>query len=806
MINQQCKKLVPKKFALFFCLFILVFMNLLAQGSEYSLNFVSWFINSPPTYVEVKENFLYISSNAFVIVDISDETNPKIISQLRPLEPGIPASLAIYDNYAYVYWTKQGLRIINISDKNNPTIVSTFSNEYEYRKLYMSFPLLCAFAKTENQQYHLHIFDVSDPDTLKLIGDVDLAQLGVGMNPENPRFPHELIISGNYVYFTSAPPNKFPGDIIAQLHVVDVSSPANPFHQATINLGEVDMTMNQLALVKKDAYLYITGTFAADRHTLKIIDFSEPDNPILSGWFERFITVDIDVSDDFAYITDDAGGLHTIDISTPTSPTACGSVRLPIPDTIPDEFNLKVAGNRAYMHFYDNYAVYTIDVSKPSVPLVMENARVKLGHCLTDVCASSSHAYASIWDWKQFYVADMNQPGSPAIINRSEVSKGFAWGIDVKGNYAYLSLGATGAPEISPGGLQIFDISNPESPVIAGFCAISDTSQEVEVSVDTTEKRAYLVSGKPFIWAAGSMQSKHPGLRIVDVSNPNNPDELGKISFDDTTYQAQDVSKAGNYAYVAASVGGLFIIDVSNPQNLSVVSQWNPAGREARAVFVKNNYAYVAYGQGLIVLDVEDPASPLKITNYDFGKACHDVFVKKNYAFVVTDNALYVLDINDPTNPIEVASQVDVFCTSPIHLDINDSYIYVACDGGAVYTFEYEEPPVKVDRLDEDAPLLFSLKQNYPNPFNSETEICYQTTKQTVDLRLSGGSYVELAIYNLSGQKIRSLENGEKGAGNYSVSWKGNDDFGNLVSSGVYFYQLKVDGEFLITKKLLLLK
>lgn len=794
MIDQQIKKFIPKKYILFFCLLFLIFVNLLAYGSEYSLEFVSWFINSPPSYLEVRGNILYISSNAFIIVDISDETNPKIVSQLRPLEPGIPRSFIIKNNYAYVYWTQQGLRIIDISEKNNPTIISTFSSTYEYKELHLSYPYLYCFAEIANKQYYLHIFDVSNPDAPAPIGEFDLAELGI---PAQPRFPHKLIINGNYVYFTSAPPVKYPGKKNAQLHVIDVSSPIKPFHLKTINLGEADMAISSLNLDIKDNYVYVSGAFIADRQTLKIINFSDFDNPIISGWFERFIPIDINISDNYAYITDDAGGIHTSDISIPTNPTTCGYVRLPIPDTIPDEFNVKVTGDRAYMYYYDNYAVYTIDVSNPDVPSVIENARVEVGHCLTDVCASDSHAYASIWDWKQFYVVDVNTPGSPVIVNRSEISAGFAWGIDVKGNYAYLSLGATAAPEISPGGLLIFDISNPETPVKSGFIANSDTNQEVQVFVDTTEMYAYLVSGKPFISAAGSMQSKHPCLRIVDVSDPNNPAELGKISFDDTTYQAQSVSKAGNYAYVAASVGGLFVIDVSDPQNLSIVSQWNPADRKASAVFVNNNYAYVAYGQGLVVLDVEDPASPSKITNYDFGSACHDVFVQNKYAFVVTDNALYVLDINDPTNSIEVSSQVDVFCTPPIHLDINGSYIYVACDGGAVYTFKFGEMPVKVDQLEKNVPLSFSLKQNYPNPFNSKTDIRYQ---------LSMVSYVELAIYNLSGEKIRSLENSEKGAGNYSVIWKGKDDFGNLVSSGVYFYQLKVDGEFLITKKLLLLK
>ena len=148
-------------------------------ADRFDLSFVSWFINSPPAHIDVNENFLYVSATAFVIVDISDETNPNIVSQLRPLEPGMPASLVVDDNYAYVYWTKQGLRTIDISDKNHPKIKSTYSSSYEYRELYLSYPFLYTFAEIKPLQYHLHIFDVSDPDTLALIGDFDFAELGL---------------------------------------------------------------------------------------------------------------------------------------------------------------------------------------------------------------------------------------------------------------------------------------------------------------------------------------------------------------------------------------------------------------------------------------------------------------------------------------------------------------------------------------------------------------------------------------------------------------------------------------------------
>ncbi len=90
----------------------------------------------------------------------------------------------------------------------------------------------------------------------------------------------------------------------------------------------------------------------------------------------------------------------------------------------------------------------------------------------------------------------------------------------------------------------------------------------------------------------------------------------------------------------------------------------------------------------------------------------------------------------------------------------------------------------------------FELKQNYPNPFNPSTTIAYSLPKTTA---------VELIIYNMLGQKVRTLVHTVQAAGQYQVTWNGRDDAGNPVSSGFYFYQLRtLDG--LQVKKMLLLK
>lgn len=90
-----------------------------------------------------------------------------------------------------------------------------------------------------------------------------------------------------------------------------------------------------------------------------------------------------------------------------------------------------------------------------------------------------------------------------------------------------------------------------------------------------------------------------------------------------------------------------------------------------------------------------------------------------------------------------------------------------------------DQPPVA-------QPLSFDLRQNYPNPFNPATEITYSLEKPC---------RVQLEIFNLTGQKIKTLVNATQPRGQHLVIWNGDNDQNHPVASGIYFYQLTLHGE-----------
>ncbi len=100
------------------------------------------------------------------------------------------------------------------------------------------------------------------------------------------------------------------------------------------------------------------------------------------------------------------------------------------------------------------------------------------------------------------------------------------------------------------------------------------------------------------------------------------------------------------------------------------------------------------------------------------------------------------------------------------------------------------------DRPHHDLPDNFSLSQNFPNPFNPSTTISFETAIK---------SEVKLSIYNLLGQQVRVLLNEELPGGIHFINWDSNDEYGNSVSSGIYFYKLTA-GSYSLSKKMLLLK
>ena len=120
---------------------------------------------------------------------------------------------------------------------------------------------------------------------------------------------------------------------------------------------------------------------------------------------------------------------------------------------------------------------------------------------------------------------------------------------------------------------------------------------------------------------------------------------------------------------------------------------------------------------------------------------------------------------------------------------------------GRVYI--YKNPYTAVEEEKNQLPHSFSLGQNFPNPFNPSTIIPFELGSQ--GQRVGRPMHTTLIIYNIIGQKVRTLLDDEIFPGNHQVIWDGRDDQGKTVSSGIYFYRIRA-GSFTKTAKMSLLK
>jgi hypothetical protein len=176
---------------------------------------------------------------------------------------------------------------------------------------------------------------------------------------------------------------------------------------------------------------------------------------------------------------------------------------------------------------------------------------------------------------------------------------------------------------------------------------------------------------------------------------------------------------------------------------------------------------------------------------YNWGDDCPYHPGMSHYGFVPENNEVKI----SISTAGDVCFEGPVLIRAWIDSDLEDSGIIKESDEDNNYLELLWIPGVGLGNtsvgISESNKLKYNLSQNYPNPFNPETRINYSIAKT---------GHVNLEVYNVTGQKIITLVDEEKSAGNYSVSFHAND-----LPSGVYFYHLEA-GTYSETRKMFLNK
>jgi hypothetical protein len=252
-------------------------------------------------------------------------------------------------------------------------------------------------------------------------------------------------------------------------------------------------------------------------------------------------------------------------------------------------------------------------------------------------------------------IYDISNPNSPVKIGQG-ITPSVVRGIYVSGDYAYVADYSAG--------LRIIDISAPASPVEVGFLNLGGQAYDVHV----VDNMAYVAYGGY-------------GLRIIDIGTPSSPIEVGSFKTDG---DALDVCIQDNYAYIADGGGGghgLHILDISDPASPDKVG-FITIPSNAYGVFVQDNYAYVAGWDGLYIVDISTPASPSRTGLWETESPARKVFVVGNNTCVAdADAGLRIIDVSNPSVPAEVSFIDTGDQAYGIHVQNNNAYVADVRDG-----------------------------------------------------------------------------------------------------------------------------
>ncbi|UCF64402.1 MAG: tandem-95 repeat protein [bacterium] len=250
-------------------------------------------------------------------------------------------------------------------------------------------------------------------------------------------------------------------------------------------------------------------------------------------------------------------------------------------------------------------------------------------------------------------------------------------------------------------GIQIWDVSNIESPKKVSFLRTSDMVYHIALD----ENRLYAANktegviifditnlAKPFevgrIKTPGDaywLDVKYPlmyvalgkeGFCIMDISDLNDPRTLTLEIPETWVWSIQERDKK---LYVAAKQGGLLIYDVSNPSNLIKITQYK-TGFHALQFQLENNLAYLADGPGgLVILDISAPRLPKELGRFKTDGFTHHVSKSGNYAYLSNrETGLLIIKVNDPQNP---ALEARYITDSETYASFKeDVYVFLATD------------------------------------------------------------------------------------------------------------------------------
>jgi hypothetical protein len=495
------------------------------------------------------------------IIDVSNSSAPALVSSL--IIPTYFYGMTVSGSYVYIGDHMEGLRIVDISNPSSPQTVGllgemSYINDVAVSGGHAYLAGLWAF----------DVVDVSDPTSPRIVGSVDL-----------PNYGYDVAIVGSHAFVATS--DGYGGG----LAVIDISDPTSP-----AIIASLDHPWGFGGAVNLD----VSGDYAYLAYfSLTVVNISDPANPFLIDHISLQDPIyDIAVSDSRAYVTCQTGScwlecgssgyLQVLDVSSVSPLPVLSSVGMPR-----SAEKVAVAGSHAYVttEGSEGNSLEVVDISSPQSLSVSGSVELPLDP--TDIAVSEPYAYVGVADGYPDYtgrleIIDVSDPGAPSIAGEIEMLDR-PYGVAVSGTYVYV---------VDRDSLLIMDVSDPPS---AGMIGLVDApSAECVVVRD----------GYAYVGSNGG------GLYVIDVSDPTDPQLVGSV-FYGPYGGSSDLTLSGSYAYIA-DYNDVWVIDISDPTTPFAAASVDVIGSVVD-IEIYGNYALAsssAWVGGLIIIDISNPLAP----------------------------------------------------------------------------------------------------------------------------------------------------------------------------------------------------
>jgi hypothetical protein len=675
--------------------------------------------------------------------------------------PGRAGDVVVAGGHVFVA-DEVGLHIFEIGDPENPRPVSE-----------LSIPGARCLALRGD-----HLYVGCEDSDFRTVDVSDLTAPWICDSLTIPTPAHDLELAGDYAYLAVG---------AAGLEIIDISNPASPDY-FTI----VDTPHDALDVSIQGDYAYI-----ADRHHLVVIDVSDlPTAPVVVRDRPGPNLVSVAVTKNYAYLMDTNFGLQVYDISDPLDPHWLGSSHES------GEGKMVIQGDRLYSGTYPGMTI--LDISSPEIPQTI--CKVNTGGIPRGIAVDGDHVYQAINNPGSVDIIDISNPDNPPETGSLMVN-GWPWDVDVIYPYAYLSSRFYG--------LKVIDMTDLGAMLDLGYVAGVEEAKQMILDGDLGYVAGeyngfyivdFSVLSDPQLISSLYLgrstccvtQGENPdyvyvtnwdGLRIIDVTDPLAPTVAGLL---DTEHSAFSVAVAGNYALVATTFE-LLLIDVENPSQPALIKSFEMM---IKHVTVRDDLAYISAIGGLWIYSVEnlpelDPVVHVPLSGYPIS-----ISFDGNLAYLANGaGGMQILDLTDPADPQRAGSAahwpIGVFAGKECLFICGSSHLHalpLLCSITAI-------PDESIAGGSADG--VIQLHQNWPNPFNPRTTISYTLTESAV---------VNLSIHDSGGRLVRTLMSGAtETVGLHEVTWRGLDQQGRRVSSGVYMCRIEAGGQ-VVGRRMILLK